>query len=282
MRTVAIALCAGGATVLLLILLLEWGARRLARHRARTAERTRASLLQLFLFFDADVLYVASATLALLVVVGVWLGTGQGWLAVLSGAAATALPACAILFLRRRRLHQLTQQFPDALLMLAGALRAGSSLSSALEHVAREVTGACGQEFGLVLRELRLGVSLDTALESLSKRIGLAPVTLSVAAMRIANASGGGLAEALERSAATLRQTLAIEAKIRALTSQGKLQALIVGALPALLLLILMKLEPREVALLYSTRLGWATLVVILALEAAGVYCIRRIVRIDV
>ena len=100
--------------------------------------------------------------------------------------------------------------------------------------------------------------------------------------MRIAYDSGGGLAEALERSAATLRNQLAIESKIRALTSQGKLQAVIVGLLPVVLLLILMRMEPAEMSQLFVTRVGIATLVLMGVFEFLGVYVIRRIVSIDV
>ena len=118
------------------------------------------------------------------------------------------------------------------------------------------------QEFAIVLREQRLGVSLDAALENLAARINLQSVALAVSAMRIAYDSGGGLAEALERSAATLRNQLAIESKIRALTSQGKLQAVIVGLLPMVLLLILHKNGARgNVAVIRDPSRNAATLV---------------------
>lgn len=133
-----------------------------------------------------------------------------------------------------------------------------------------------------MLREQRLGVSLDDALEGLSRRVPLQSMTLAVSAMRIAAETGGGLAEALERAAHTLRSKLAMEGKIRALTSQGKLQAIVVGLLPLGMLLALMKLEPADMGLLFTTHMGWGTLAVIVVLEFLGVLLIRKIVAIDV
>jgi tight adherence protein B len=103
-----------------------------------------------------------------------------------------------------------------------------------------------------------------------------------VAAMRIANETGGGLAETLERTAATLRSQHAMELKIRALTAQGKLQAWVVGLLPVFLLGVLTRLEPDAMAQLWTTRLGWGVLVSVLVMEFIGVVLIRRIVAIDI
>ena len=134
----------------------------------------------------------------------------------------------------------------------------------------------------MVLREQRLGVALDEALENLNERVPLQSVTLTVSAMRIAAETGGQLAETLERASQTLRSKLAMEGKIRALTSQGKLQAIVVGALPLFLMYVLNKMEPEAMNLLFTTRMGYATLAVIALLEFFGVLIIRKIVDIDV
>ena len=99
--------------------------------------------------------------------------------------------------------------------------------------------------------------------------------------MRIAAQTGGNLAEALESIAQTLRAQLQLQAKLRALTSQGRLQAWIVGALPLLLLAVLDRLEPEIMRLLWHTPMGWGVLAIIAVLETAGVVLIRRIIRID-
>ena len=100
--------------------------------------------------------------------------------------------------------------------------------------------------------------------------------------MRIASETGGGLAETLEQTAATLRSQYAIELKIKALTSQGKMQAWVVGLMPVFLLWVLTRMEPEAMALLWTTPMGWGVLGCVVIMEFFGVVIIRRIVAIDV
>lgn len=277
-----VTLLAALAAALAVVIVIEQGVQRLAKHREATTARARMSLLELFLFMDPQLLYVMAALCSVAVVFAVLFAAHSLVIAIVSGVSTALAPAFVILVLRKRRRTSLQRQFPDALLMLAGALRAGSSLSTSIHQIGAELPVPTSQEFAIVLREQRLGVTLDAALENLAGRINLQSVSLAVSAMRIAYDSGGGLAEALERSAATLRNQLAIESKIRALTSQGKLQAVIVGLLPVVLLLILLRMEPAEMSQLFVTRAGIATLAVMAVFEVLGVYVIRRIVSIDV
>lgn len=201
----------------------------------------------------------------------------------LAASVVTAfVPRFILSWLRRRRMDKLEQQLPDALMMLAGGMRAGVSLTQAVQQLVIESQPPIAQEFDLVLREQRLGVPLDQALDNLDARVPLQSVTLTVSAMRIAGETGGQLAETLERAAQTLRNKLAMEGKIRALTSQGKLQAWVVGALPLFLIFVLMKMEPQAMGLMFTTPIGWATLAVVALLEFFGVLLIRKIVAIDV
>ena len=128
----------------------------------------------------------------------------------------------------------------------------------------------------------RLGVSLDDSLDNLARRLPVQSVTLMVSAMRIASETGGGLAETLERTSATLRSQRAIELKIMALTAQGKMQAWVVGLLPVFLLWVLTHMEPEAMALLWTTHMGWGVLGCVVIMEFFGVWIIRRIVAIDV
>jgi len=277
-----VAALTGIGVVLLVSFVFDAGVRALVRHRASATERVRSSLLELFLFLDPQLLYVLAAALCLTMALLLQLATGNLILSLASAGATAVLPMAVLLVLKRRRRQRMQEQFPDTLLMLSGALKSGSSLSTAMHQVGPELPAPTSQELAIILRELRLGVLLDAALEGFGQRMALPSVDLAVAAMRIAHDAGGGLAEALERAASTLRSQLAMESKIRALTSQGKLQALIVGLLPVVLLLILLHMEPAEMSLLFSTRMGLATLVSMAVLEVLGVYVIRRMVSIDV
>jgi tight adherence protein B len=100
--------------------------------------------------------------------------------------------------------------------------------------------------------------------------------------MRISREIGGNLTEALERLADTIRKKIAMEGKIKALTSQGKLQGIVVACLPLFVMWALSTIEPEAMAPLFHSWLGYGVLTVIGALELLGYVLIRKIVRIDV
>jgi tight adherence protein B len=273
--------------VAIAIALLTWaavdiGTNGLERYRRLFTEKTRFSMRELFLFVEPDKLFMLNLALMLLMGAIAWVLSHSLFLAAVATVVTALAPRFLLKFLRRRRLDKLEQQLPDTLLMLAGGMKAGVSLTQAVQQLVLESQPPVSQEFDLVLREQRLGVSLDEALDNLNRRVPLQSITLTVSAMRIAAETGGQLAETLERASQTLRSKLAMEGKIRALTSQGKLQAIVVGALPLFLMYVLNKMEPAAMNLMFTTQTGYATLVVIALLEIFGVVIIRKIVDIDV
>jgi tight adherence protein B len=278
----AVTMAVAVAIALLTWSLFDIGTRGLERYRRMFTERTNFSMRELFLFIEPERLFALNLSLMLLVGAATWLLSGSVVTALVALIAAAFLPRQALRYLRRKRLDLLEQQLPDALLTLAGGMKAGVSLTQAIQQLSAESRPPVSQEFDMVLREQRLGVSLDDALDNLGRRVPLQSITLTVSAMRIASETGGQLAETLERASQTLRTKLAMEGKIRALTSQGKLQAMVVGALPLFLLFVLNKMEPEAMSLMFTTPMGYATLAVIALLEIFGVLIIRKIVDIDV
>lgn len=282
MITTVFSVAIAAAVALLVWALVDLGGKLLAGYRTRFTRDTRFNLRELFLFADPTRLYAINLALMLLAAAAVWLVTHSVVLALLAAALLAFAPRLVFKWLRRRRIERIEQQLPDALLMIAGAARAGLSLVSAVRQVSAELAPPLAQEFQLIQHEQRLGVTLDDALENFSHRVPVQAVSLMVSAMRIASETGGGLAETLERTAATLRSQHAMELKIRALTAQGKLQAWVVGLLPVFLLWVLSNMEPEATALLWTTRMGWGVLAAVAVMEFFGVLLIRRIVAIDV
>lgn len=261
---------------------IEASARAGGRYERRLTSRIERRLGELLFFVDVRRLL----TLNLLVLFGVpllvWLLTGAWPLVALAIGLALAAPSWLLLRLARLRRERFTAQLPDTLLLVAGSLRAGAGLSLALRQVSLEIAAPAGQEIDLVLREQRLGSSLDQALTGLERRMGGDELRLFTAAIRIASETGGNLAETLERLAESIRQRLAIEAKIKALTSQGRLQGWIMAALPIAVALALFALEPEAMEPLIATWQGWLVLLAVGLLELAGLLMIRRIMAIDV
>ena len=276
------ALVFGLAAAMLVWVMIGISSGALTRYREHFTAEANVRLDELFLFMDSARLFVLNIAAVLVFAFGAWLTSGQVVFGIATALGTALLPKLAFGWLRQRRLDAIEQQLPDALQIIAGGLRAGVSMPLALQQLVREGRPPIAQEFDLLLREHRLGVALDEALEHLAQRVPLQSITLVVAAMRIANETGGSLAETLERTALTIRKQLAVEGKIRALTAQGKLQAIVVGLLPVALLLVLDRMEPQAMSLLWHTPTGWATLAVGTMLEIFGVLIIRKIVAIDV
>lgn len=270
------------AVALFTWLVIDIGMVALNRYRAHFTERTRFHVREFFLFVDPAKVFLAHVTLMTLLAVATGLAAGSALLGAFILLLLALLPRAVYAWLRRQRLRKFEEQLPDALMMLAGGLRAGLSLITAISQLVVEAQAPLGQEFSLMLREQRLGVTLDQSLNGLVRRVPTQTTILVVSAMRIASETGGGLAEMLERTANTVRSRLQIEGKIRALTAQGKLQAWIVGLLPLTLMLVLDHMEPAAMSHLWHSRMGWGALAAIATLECLGVYVIRRIVAIDV
>ena len=276
--TLVIALSAG----LLTWFAIDVGTVSMARYRAHFTHRVKFQVQEFFLFIDAKKLFAANLAVMALGGVLAWLATGSVLVAVPVFFALALAPRLLYAWMRKRRMRQFEEQLPDALMMLSGGMRAGAGLTSALTQLVAEAAAPLGQEFSLLLREQRLGLTLEQSLNNLAHRVPTQTTTLVVSAMRIATETGGGLAETLERTANTIRSRMQMEGKIGALTAQGKLQAWVVGLLPVVLMLILNRMEPAAMSLLWHSRIGWATLAVLGVLEFLGVYVIRKIVAIDV
>jgi tight adherence protein B len=252
------------------------------RYRASFTERTKFQVQEFFLFIDPKKLFAANLAIMALGAILVWVVIGNALMGIPVFFVLAFLPRLIYAWMRKRRLRKFEEQLPDALMMLSGGLRAGVGLTSAIQQLVAEAQAPLAQEFTLVLREQRLGVTLEQTLNNLNRRMPTQTTTLVVSAMRIASETGGGLAETLERTSYTIRSRLQMEGKIGALTAQGKLQAWVVGLLPMVLMAVLNKMEPEAMSMLWHTRIGWGTLAVIAFFEVMGVYVIRKIIAIDV
>lgn len=252
------------------------------RHRAQFSDSARRTLEQMFLFIDTKQLWTLNAAVMLGIGVAGWLLTGSLIVVALLCVVGYFLPRLLFAFFKIRRLRTLRMQMPDAIMLVSGGLRAGASLPGALTQMVAETQPPISQEFELFLREQRIGVSFEDALDSFEKRIPVEELALLSSALRVSRETGGNLAETLERLAATLREKLTIEGKIRALTAQGKLQGIVVGLLPLALMGVLFHMEPTAMYPLFHTWYGWATLAFIAGMEITGAVIIRKIVSIDV
>jgi len=252
------------------------------RHRERFERTVDRSLRGAFLFVDPASLHRLSLVVAAALTIAAWLVTGNPVVALLAALAAGGLPRWAIARIRVRHVEAFRQQMPDLLMLVAGALRAGNGLAQALGGAAAEIAPPARQELALLLREQRLGASLADSLAGLQRRLRVEETALFASALRIGTEAGGNVADALESLADATRRKLAIEGKIRALTAQGRLQAWVMGMLPAALAALLAMFDPEAMRPLVADWRGWLVCAAVLAMQVAGFLTIRRLVAIEI
>jgi tight adherence protein B len=254
----------------------------LSQQQIKFDKTAKTDLAAMFIFIDPQVLFRYSVGALVVIPLLLFLVLENPLLAVGSGVAVAFMPGYLVRRLKTSRIELFEKQMPDALLMVSGGMRAGASLSVALESMVKEQKPPLAQEFDLMLREQRLGLDFETALSNMEKRMPLPDFILLVAAMKITKEVGGNFAEILESLSHTLRRKHEMEGKIKALTAQGKLQGIVMALLPIFLLAILTWMEPEAMSPLYNTLYGWAVLVVVGIMITIGYLGIQKIVNIDV
>ena len=202
--------------------------------------------------------------------------------ALVLAAGAFCLPRVVVNWLRVRRLERFNLQLLEALPMMANALRAGFSINQAFESVAEGTDAPMSQEISLFLQQLRVGVSFSEALTALDERVGSEDLTLVCTAIDIARRSGGNLTEIFDSIAETIRARLRIHQHVRTLTAQGRLQGLIIGAMPFLLGIGMTIFKPNLMLPFLGSLVGVVTVVAVTLMVALGGLLIRKIVNIDV
>jgi tight adherence protein B len=282
MPKLLIAVLAGVSAGLFAWLVLQRLALRLVDYRNDLAATTESRFAEMFMFVDVARWINLYLALVLFLPPMIWILTRELWLGLATLILVLAGPYLALSLLRQRRLALIEAQLPDAIAMFAASLRAGASITSALDNLIQESSPPLSQEFNLLQREIRLGVDMDTALDHMEQRIPLEELRLLLAAIRISREVGGNLSETLDKLAVTLRAKLVMAGKIRSLTAQGRLQGMVMTLLPLVLIVILLHLEPATMGLLFSTRLGWAVLALVMVMQVLGFLTIRKITRIDI
>ncbi len=235
-----------------------------------------------FVFVSPTRLLIATVLVATCTALLVWSVVGSAWAALIVAVLCGLLPRLVMRKLRSRRTEQFRQQLPEAIAVLAGGLRAGSSLSGALSEVANQMPAPVGQEVALALRQSRMGSTLDDAMRSMEKRLPTEETTLLVGALRIGARAGGSVASTLDDLSEAMRSKLVLEAKIRALTAQGKLQAWVMGLLPFFVLGAMLVIDPALSDAYFGSLLGWSVLALVALLQIVGGLLIRHTVNIRI
>ena len=280
-KTISLAASFGFGALLFLAASVR-GRKLWQEYREMFTETARVNMSDIFLFVDPARLFYYNVLALAVVPALVLLATWSFLAAAASAIVVLLVPRFIYRALRRRRLRRFERFLPDALAMLAGSLRAGASLTLALEGLVKEMPAPVNQEFELFLREQRLGISFETAIRHMEERVPITEFQLVVSALRISREVGGNLTEIMDSLADTLRSKSMMQGKIESLTAQGKMQGVVMAGLPLVLGALLYHMEPAHMSKLFTTEEGWMMLGVIVTMETLGFLSIKKITTIDV
>jgi tight adherence protein B len=227
-----------------------------------------------FFFYSAD-LMVAGAVIGRW-----WVPVGAiGWF---PGLLLGALPLVWVVYKRSARTNRLIATLPEAVDIIARALRTGYSLPSSLVMVAEEMGDPLGPEFRRTSDELNYGLPFREALLNLVHRFPVNDLHILVTAILVQKETGGNLAELLDKISEVLRARVHLQQKVRVHTAQGRISAAILVAMPFVLFAVLNIIRPGYTAPLFESDLGQKLVYGALVGMVLGILVIRRVIKIEV
>jgi len=213
---------------------------------------------------------------------GFWLGLGSLLFALLTATLVVAAPWCLLRRMAERRRQRIEDQLADAMVMLAGAVRAGLSLAQSLEILAAQCPKPINAEFRQIVAEYQLGKPLEAALTEAKQRLQSENFALLAAGLLASHESGGRLNETVERIAQSVRELQRLERKILAETAQARTSAIYMALAPALILVVYYFVDPLNTTLLFTKMAGQILLAVALLFDLLAYLWARVILNPDI
>ena len=285
-------ICAGLCALFATFVIVEFTSYTSARYKERFLAEAAVELDDILLQMPASRildLSIAIAAVSFILFGGMssFLSNEVNWarsilIGTVSAVVAFLAPRFYLRMLKKQRLAKFNEQLEDALLSMSSALKAGFSITQALENVASENRYPISFEFTLLTHELRLGVQFDTALRKMADRLESQDFELVAVAIITARQTGGELTSVLEELAGVIRERMRIFQRVRALTSQGRMQAWLIASVPFVLMFAMMHLAPDLMDAFFGSLAGIVVLLAVIVLVVCGFLWIRKITTIDV
>ena len=202
--------------------------------------------------------------------------------AILIGALLGTVPFITIYFKRKQRMERFQKQLPEAMELIARALKAGHAFTSGLRMVADELGDPIGPEFEKTLQEINFGMGIQEALRNLPNRVDCPDLRFFVMSVILQRETGGNLAEILEKIAHIIQERFKLQGHIRVLAAEGKLSSIILIALPFVIAIALYALNPVYVKTLFSDPMGKIMVAYALLMMIIGIFVMKRMITIKV
>ena len=201
--------------------------------------------------------------------------------ALVIGVPCAYIPIWFVNFMATRRVGKFEEQFPEAIDLLARALRAGHAFTTGLSMVAEEMPEPVGTEFRLAYDRQNFGMPMGEALKSLGDRVPLLDARFFVTAVLTQREAGGNLAEVLDNLARVIRDRFKVKRQVRVITAHARITGWVLALLPPSLGVVLTLLSPEHMGLLWTDPIGIKMMVVAIVLQVVGTLLIRKLVNVE-
>ncbi len=242
-------------------------------------ERISLFIQQSAMEITVGMLVFLSLLLALFVFLAALLANLPVLLAALLGTIGGSIPTLVIAVKRQRRFMRFEEIFPDAIDLLARAVRAGHAFTTGLDIISKELPSPVSDEFRRTYEQQNLGLPLRDSFLNLSRRMPLTDVRIFVTALTIQRETGGNLAEILDNLSRIIRERFKLMRQIRTHTAQGRLSMYMLVAIPPLMGLALFILNREYIMRLFTDPLGLKFLTVGVIMQVIGYFVIRKVIQ---
>lgn len=207
--------------------------------------------------------------------------TGFRGIGLLIGALAAASPYVYLRWKRGRRLLQFEEKFPEAIDLIARALRAGHAFTTGLGMAADEIPDPVGSEFKLLYDRQNFGMPLADALRAFAERIPLLDARFFATAVLTQREAGGNLSEVLDNLARVVRERFKVKRQVRVVSAHARMTGFTLVGLPPVTGLAMMSIAPENAKLLVTDPLGIKMIIVAIVLQVTGGLIVKRMVNIE-
>jgi tight adherence protein B len=182
---------------------------------------------------------------------------------------------------KNKRMYQFEEQFPEAIDLIARALRAGHALPTGLSMVADEMGPPVGTEFRILYDEQNFGLNVSDAMRNFARRIPVLDARFFVTAVLTQREAGGNLAEVLDNLSSVIRERFKVKRQIRVISAHGRITGVVLACLPPSLAAVTLLLNPDYLGTLLGDELGRQMIMVALTLQVVGTLIMRKIINIE-
>lgn len=240
----------------------------------KKAEKASSQLENMFIFLKKEALTALYVATPLLLGILGFIFTRNLLVVLIAVAAGLGFPFILLKFIDGRRRAKFNSQLGDSLMIMSSCLKGGLTLIQSFEVLTEEMAPPIGEEIALLVREVKVGVSLEKALTRLDKRMPSEEMSLITSAILVARETGGDLTKVFAKLIETIRDRSKLKEMVQTLTLQARLQAVIISLLGPAFALVVLRINPKHFEVMLQNELGRIFLVAAVFLQLIGIVLI--------